>query len=238
VGICPEEAITVEGNPLELEEEFEFSGEIEVDQDKCIGCGRCLLVCPYQAMDITKPFEGDIRLVEKQLPLCDPMGCHACFNVCPADCWYVGEDGKIKVERDQCIFCGACAKSCHCFAIEVDRTGVTTTKVLETPWAEEWKEAISSIVTKSRKRPDLSKIVLPPQIEKPPIPKIEAPERDPDLLSKINAALADLEAVINKPKVRFVWERDEISEASEKIGERIKKAKAKASAEAEVGDGK
>jgi len=149
-----------------------------------------------------------------------------------------GEDGRIKVERDQCIFCGACANACHCFAVEVDRTGVTHTNVLETPWAEEWKEAISSIVTKSRKRPDLSGIVLPPEIEKVPIPEIEAPERDPDLLSKINEALAGVEAVINKPKVRFVWERDEIDDASEKIGERIKKTKAKAAAEAEGGEKK
>jgi 4Fe-4S ferredoxin len=238
VGICPEEAITVEGKPLELEEEFEFLGEIEVDQDKCIGCGRCLLVCPYEAMEITKPFEGEIRLVERQLPLCDPMGCHACFNVCPADCWYVGEDGKIKVEKDQCIFCGACANACHCFAVEVDRSKVTHTKVLETPWAEEWKEAISSIVSKSRRRPDLSKIVEPPQIEKVPIPEIEAPERDPDLQSKINETLKEVEAVINKPKVRFQWERDEIGEASEKIAERIKKAKTKAAAKAEGGEEK
>jgi len=238
VGICPEEAIKVEGTPLELEEEFEFSGEIEVDSEKCIGCGRCLHVCPYEAMEITKPFEGEIRLIERQLPLCDPMGCHACFNVCPADCWYVGEDGKIKVEEDQCIFCGACANSCHCFAVEVERSGVTHTPVKATPWAEEWKEAISTIVTKSRRRPDLSGIVEPPKIEKPPIPEIEAPERDPDLLSKINDALAGVEAVINKPKVRFVWEKDEIIEASDKIGERIEKAKAKASAKAEGGEKK
>lgn len=236
VGICPEEAIKVEGNPLELEEEFVFSGEIEVDQDKCIGCGRCLLVCPYDAMDVTKPFEGDIRLVERQLPLCDPMGCHACFNVCPSDCWYVGEDGRIKVEKDQCIFCGACANSCHCFAVEVDRSGVTHTPVKETPWAEEWKEAISAITTKVRRRPDLSGIVLPPEIERVPIPEVEAPARDPDLLSKINEALAGVEAVINKPKVRFVWERGGIEEAREKIGERIRKAKAEAAAEAEGGD--
>ncbi|HPJ30147.1 MAG TPA: 4Fe-4S binding protein [Methanothrix sp.] len=236
VGICPEEAIKVEGKALKLEEEFEFSGEIEVDQEKCIGCGRCLLVCPYQAMDITKPFEGDIRLVDRQLRLCDPMGCHACFNVCPADCWHVGEDGKVRVEKGQCILCGACAKACHCLAIEVDRTGVSTTRVLETPWAQEWKEAISSIVSRSRRRQDLSGIVLPPEIEKVPIPEVEAPERDAELLNKINRALADVEAVINKPKVRFVWERDEIEEAGEKITERIKKAKAKAAAEAEGGE--
>jgi len=42
--------------------------------------------------------------------------------------------------------------------------------------------------------------------------------------------------VINKPKVRFVWERDEIEEAKEKIGDRIKKEAAKAAAEAGGGE--
>ena len=158
------------------------------------------------------------------------------MTVCRSACWYGGEDGRIKVEKDQCIFCGACANSCHCFAVEVDRSAVTHTPVKETPWAEEWKEAISAITTKVRRRPDLSGIVLPPEIERVPIPEIEAPARDPDLLSKINEALAGVEAVINKPKVRFVWERGGIEEAREKIGERIRKAKAEAAAEAEGGD--
>ncbi len=119
------------------------------------------------------------------------MGCHACFNVCPADCWYVGEDGKIKVEKDQCIFCGACANSCHCFAVEVDPVGVTHTPVKETPWAEEGVEGGDlRHRQKSRRRPDLSGIVVPPEIERVPIPEVEAPARDPDLISKINEALA------------------------------------------------
>ena len=224
--ICPEEAITVEGTPLEVED-FEFLGDIEVEEDKCIGCGRCLLVCPYEAMDITKPFDGDIKLVEKQLLLCDPLGCHACFNVCPADCWFVGEDGKIKVEKDQCIFCGACAKACHCYAIEVDRTDVSHTPIKESPWSQEWKDAISSIVTNERKRPDLSGVVLPPEIEKVPLQKIEVPERDPRLLKAINERLSQVDLVINKPRVRFMWERDDIPKAAEGIAERIRKAQEK-----------
>lgn len=234
-GICPEEAITVEGEPLVLEEEFEFLGDIEVDQDKCIGCGRCLLVCPYEAMDITKPFKGDIRLVAKQLLQCDPLGCHACFNVCPADCWYVGEDGKIRVEKDQCIFCGACVNACHCYAIEVDRVGVSHTPIKETPWAEEWKEAISSITTKVRKRPDVSGAVNPPDIEKLPLPRIEAPERDPELLRRINEQLDKVNLVINKPKVRAIWERDGIVDASENIADRVEKAAKKAAGVEEAG---
>lgn len=236
VALCPEEAITVEGKPLELEEEMEFKGEIDVDQDLCIGCDRCLLVCPYDAMDVTKPFEGDIRLVDKQLHLCDPLGCHACFNVCPADCWYVGEDGKIAVGKDQCIFCGACVNACHCYAIEVDRTRVSHTRVKETPWAEEWKDAISSMVTGVKKRPDVSGIVVPPDIEKVPLPPVEVRDRDPDLLRRINERLDRVELVINKPKVRFVWEKDDIEEASEKIASRIKNAMEAKAGEAKAGE--
>ena len=42
VPLCPEEAIKVEGEPLEVPEaEKEFTGKIEIDPDLCIGCGRC-----------------------------------------------------------------------------------------------------------------------------------------------------------------------------------------------------
>jgi 4Fe-4S ferredoxin len=64
VSLCPEEAINVEGEPLEVPEgEKEFVGKIEIDQDLCIGCGRCAQVCPYEAMDTKKPFQGEIKLV-------------------------------------------------------------------------------------------------------------------------------------------------------------------------------
>ena len=44
-----------------------FEGKIEIDKDLCIGCGRCAQVCPYQAMDVKKPFQGEIKLIEKNL---------------------------------------------------------------------------------------------------------------------------------------------------------------------------
>jgi 4Fe-4S ferredoxin len=231
VPLCPEEAINVEGEPLEVPEaEKEFPGKIEIDPDLCIGCGRCSQVCPYEAMEIKKPFVGEIKLVEKNLVRCDPLGCQACFNVCPAKCWYVDERGKAAPVQDQCIFCGACEKACPVSAIEVHRSDVRHTEIKGTPWAEEWKEAISAIKTGERRRPDVSGAVAPPDIERLPLPAPEIPKIDPELLKLVDKALKPLLPLLKKPKIRQIMERETAEQASMKIVERLHKEKAKKSA--------
>ena len=225
VPICPEEAISVEGEPLKADPPLEFEGKIEVDRDLCIGCGRCALICPYQAMDIKKPFQGEIRMVEKNLVRCDPQGCQACFNVCPAKCWYVDERGKAAPVKDQCIFCGACQKACPVSAIEVERSDVSHTEIKETPWAEEWKQAISAIKTGSRERPDVSGALSPPDIERLPMPAPEKPEVDPELLKLVDEAVGPLEELLKKPKVRQILEKEPVDVASRKIIERLEKSR-------------
>ncbi len=222
VPICPEEAIAVEAESLlAANEDIEFKGDIKVDQDLCIGCGRCAQVCPYEAMDIKKPFEGEIRLVEKNLVRCDPLGCQACFNVCPAKCWYVDERGKAAPVKEQCIFCGACQKACPVSAIEVERSDVRHTEILETPWAEEWKQAVSAIKTGQRPRPDVSGTVTPPEIERPPLPAPEKLQPNPELLRRVDEALSPLLPLLKKPKVRQILEREPADEAIARITDRL-----------------
>mgnify|MGYP000906011373 FL=1 len=227
VPLCPKEAITVEGEPLKLDEVAKIEGKIEIDESLCIGCGRCALVCPYEGMDVSRPFQGKIKMVEKNLDRCDPLGCLACFNVCPAKCWYVDERGKAAPVEDQCILCGACEKACPISAIEVQRSEVSHTEVKETPWAEEWKEAIRTILTGERKIPDVSGAVQPPQIERTPLPPPEAPKLDPDLLNKVDEALKPLVPLLAKPRVRQIMENEPPDKASQKIVERLRETEAK-----------
>lgn len=225
VPICQEEAISVEGEPLALppqEGPLSFSGKIEIDGDLCIGCGRCSQVCPYDAMDVKKPFEGEIRMVEKNLPRCDPQGCQACFNVCPARCWYVDERGKAAPVKEQCIFCGACMKACPVSAIDVSRSSVRHTEIKESPWADEWKEAISAIKRGERLYPDVSGAVEPPEIRRLPPPAPEKLKPNPLLEGLVERALQPLDDLLKKPAVRRIMEREEPEKASRRIIERLK----------------
>ncbi len=221
--LCHEEAIKVEGEPLKVSSEFKFTGKINVDKDLCIGCGRCALICPYKAIDVKRPFEGEIRLIPRNVPKCDPSGCHGCFNVCPASCWYVDEKGGIGVAKDQCIFCGACAKACPKEVMEIRRAVVHHTPLEDTPWASEWKDAIASITTGEKNRPDVSRAVMPPNIERPSPPKAEMPVIDSELLRLIDEALKPVAPALHKPKARYIMEREPPGIASQKIVDRLKK---------------
>lgn len=203
---CPEDAIKVKGN---LEAAVpQIKGKVTIDDDKCTRCGWCRKVCPYGAVNLEKPFEGDINLIEGNLKECDPVGCHGCFNVCPAHAWYVPPDKKIDVTKEYCIYCGACEKACHVYAIGVERSGVKHTEIRPMPWTNQWNEAINAIKTAARYRPDTGRIIAldgPP----PPRPEIEeiATRADHENLERIRSRLDDVLPGLNDTKTRIQWER-------------------------------
>ena len=82
--VCPKKAITWE------------SGRSTIDQDKCIKCGRCVGVCPYNA------------IVKTERP---------CAAACGMGAIHSDEHGRAEIDYDKCVSCGMCLVNCPFGAI-------------------------------------------------------------------------------------------------------------------------
>ncbi len=79
------------------------NGRSVIDQNKCVKCGRCKEMCPYNA------------IVYKTVP---------CESNCPVGAISRDpETRKAKIDYDKCIYCGKCTKSCPFGAI-MDRSQI------------------------------------------------------------------------------------------------------------------
>jgi len=115
VEVCPEECITVNREVVS----DKLQGEVNIDKDLCCTCTWCSTNCPTEAITVEKLFDGEIRIDEKQCP----SGCSTCVEVCPCNAIYLpspppasdmhlSQEAKIAVNKDLCIFCGACVNAC------------------------------------------------------------------------------------------------------------------------------
>ena len=79
----------------------------------CVGCGVCVSVCPFEAIEI-----HDVGVAEVNKDRC--IGCGKCAKNCPAG----AISGKIKhpyhINNDVCIKCGACKDNCNFDAVYVE----------------------------------------------------------------------------------------------------------------------
>lgn len=77
---CPKDAIQI------------INGKSLIDQEKCVSCGICKKVCPYNA------------IVYSPVP---------CEDKCPVDAISRNiETGKEEIDYGKCIFCGRCTRAC------------------------------------------------------------------------------------------------------------------------------
>lgn len=63
-----------------------------LNQEKCIGCGRCYKVCPRDVLDLIDSDDNDdedesasAKMSLKNINDC--IGCGACGRVCPKSCY-------------------------------------------------------------------------------------------------------------------------------------------------------
>lgn len=128
VEACPQECITLEREVVS----DKLPGKVDIQQDDCCTCTWCVQTCPTEAITVEKIFEGDIEINPEKCP----GGCSTCVEVCPCNALYLpspvpakemkGEiEPNIAINKDFCIFCGACVNACPSEdAIILRRTGI------------------------------------------------------------------------------------------------------------------
>jgi 4Fe-4S ferredoxin len=129
VEACPEECIVVEREIVS----DKVDGKVSIIQDNCCTCTWCAKNCPPEAITVEKLFEGEIEFHAEKCP----GGCSTCADICPANAIYLpsaipaadmkldSREATIAVNKDYCIFCGACVNACPGEDIIVlQRTGI------------------------------------------------------------------------------------------------------------------
>lgn len=225
--ICPDEAIKVNCKTDVKREikELEWSGDINIDREKCLTCGWCKAACPRDAINVTKAFEGEIRLYSPEK--CDPVGCKACLNICPSNVWFIPETleekekfDKIAFNQDFCGFCGACENACPEKIIEVVRNDVRYSKPNENPWSRMWEQAFLKLVGKAEEIPKIRIVKIQrEEEEEPPIVEEEVPELTAEMREKLSQSIKKARDVLREKKTRMLTEKGK----TEKVIKHVKK---------------
>lgn len=99
---CPADAIEVDRK----------GGTWTIHRMQCIQCGECVAACPKKCLDMNNQYtepqaEKVVDTYEIELKKDDPKG------KAPA--------GDLTCNKEECVFCGLCAKVCPADALKVDR---------------------------------------------------------------------------------------------------------------------
>ena len=126
---CPTNALEVKMR-ADRDSKKQIIQEVSVDRKLCIFCRQCESACPRNAIKITKPITGFIKL---DTSLC-PDNCQVCSDACPSKAILLDKSLKPVVDEEFCVYCGACKWACPKSAISFGRTSVLCTDVTSGAW--------------------------------------------------------------------------------------------------------
>ena len=107
-------------------------GVAEVDENKCIACGKCISYCPQNLIRIhdqansiaVKCANRDKGKDARQVCAVSCIGCGICQKVCTAGAISI-TDNLAVIDENLCLSCGMCAVACPRNAIR-DLHGIIT----------------------------------------------------------------------------------------------------------------
>ena len=119
-------------------EKPKITGTIFIEQ-KCVNCGWCESVCPADAVEVNKPFIGEV-LRNPEL-VCKGESCHACQDVCPCNAIEI-INNESSINPSYCVLCGACAKACPQHLLTIKRNSMK----LDNIQSPSWKDILGKLV--------------------------------------------------------------------------------------------
>ena len=141
---------TVRFPEVEVDAKPAYRGRIRYDAEKCVNCGMCIKICSPAAITRTsEPAEGGENITYT-FDLTSCTFCGSCQDFCSTKAITLSEDyhmvaenaadlkvtgtrfrktvqGKVTLKKENCVYCGLCAKNCPESAITVDRATKTWT---------------------------------------------------------------------------------------------------------------
>ena len=142
--ICPENAIIEICSTCMMQDQIEVpevTGETFIIEDSCVNCSWCAEICPVDAINVVKPFTGNLEIVEDEEKVCKSESCHACQDVCPCNAVEI-VDGKSITNLTFCNLCGACITACPQSIRKLTRNSMKLSNIN----SESWNECLSKIL--------------------------------------------------------------------------------------------
>jgi len=142
--------------------EYEWKAEklvkkLKFHQDRCIGCGLCVKVCPEEAIMLGPVKEVAAGEIEAPLIIIDEtkcVVCPLCSAICPLNAItvefknkpeYLKAKGKIEVDQNKCLPCLLCEKICPRNAIKAEIRIPKKEELVEYETEEIWAEGAIKI---------------------------------------------------------------------------------------------